>query len=195
VDARGWDDRYQSTDRLWSAEPNVFVADRLSGLKPGVGLDIASGEGRNAIWLAGLGWDMTAVDFSEVAIERGRGRSQEVDFVVADVLTWDPEREYDLIIVAYLQVVEDKLASLVKRSTSWLAPGGVLFLIGHDESNLEHGVGGPQYPEVLWRVDRIVEWLEGLELVEARVVDREVEVDDGVAVARDALVMARARPD
>ena len=195
MDARGWDDRYQSTDRLWSAEPNVFVADRLSGLTPGVGLDLASGEGRNAIWLAGLGWDMTAIDFSEVAIERGREHSHEVDFVVADVLTWEPEREYDLIMVAYLQVVEDKLASLVKRSTGWLAPGGVLFLVGHDESNLEHGVGGPQYPEVLWSVDRIVEWLDGLEVVEARVVDRGVEVDDGVAVARDALIMARARQD
>jgi SAM-dependent methyltransferase len=192
VDATDWDDRYRATDRLWSAEPNVFVADRLADLKPGVGLDLASGEGRNAIWLAERGWDMTAVDFSPVAVERGRAHSDDVEFIVADVLTWKPKQSYDLVVVAYLQLVTTDFEPLIRRSATWLTSGGELFLVGHDRTNIDHGVGGPQYPEVLWDVDEIVLWLEDLEILEAGVVEREVAVDHQVAVARDALIRARS---
>ena len=192
MEANDWDDRYRSTDRLWSAEPNTFVADRLSDREPGVGLDLASGEGRNAIWLAERGWEMTAVDFSSVAIERGRKHSAEVEFVVADVLNWQPERSYDLVLIAYLHLVLADFEPLIRRAATWLRRGGELFMVGHDRTNIEHGVGGPQYPEVLWEIEEILPWLEGLDIVEAGVVEREVEIDRGVALARDALIRARS---
>lgn len=188
----GWDERYRSTDRLWSAEPNVFVADRLSDHEPGVGLDLASGEGRNAIWLAERGWDMTAVDFSAVAAERGREHSDSVEFVVADVLTWEPDRLYDLVLIAYLHLDESEFEPLIRRAVEWLTTGGELFMVGHDRSNFELGVGGPPVPEVLWDVDRIISWMEALEIVEARVLEREVEGEE--RTARDALIRARAAP-
>jgi SAM-dependent methyltransferase len=191
LDAIDWDERYRATDRLWSAEPNVFVADRLGGMRPGRGLDLASGEGRNAIWLAGEGWDMTAVDFSEAAIERGRRISDEVRWVVADVRDWEPGDEYDLIVVAYLQLSIDELEPLVRRAVTWLAPGGELFMVGHERSNLEHGVGGPQVPEVLWDLEELVPWLDGLDILEAEIVEREVVGEAGSRVALDALVRAR----
>lgn len=192
MDVTGWDERYRSTDRLWSAEPNVFVADRLSDQEPGVGLDLASGEGRNAIWLAERGWDMTAVDFSAVAAERGREHSDDVEFVVADVLTWEPDRRFDLVLIAYLHLDETEFEPLIRRVTTWLKPDGELFMVGHDRSNLEHGVGGPPSPHVLWDVDRIVSWLEELEIIEAGVLEREVEGEEGTA--RDTLIRARAVP-
>jgi SAM-dependent methyltransferase len=191
MEATDWDDRYRATERLWSAEPNVFVEDRLADRKPGVGLDLASGEGRNAIWLAERGWEMTAVDFSPVAVERGRANSTGVEFVVGDVLTWNPDRSYDLVLIAYLHLPLADFEPLIRRAADWLQPGGELFMIGHDRTNIEHGVGGPQYPEVLWDVDEIVPWLEGLEVVEAGEVEREVEVDHGLAAAIDALIRAR----
>ena len=191
METTDWDDRYRATDRLWSAEPNTFVADRLAGREPGVGLDLASGEGRNAIWLAKRGWEMTAVDFSSVAIERGLGHSAEVEFVVADVLNWQPDRSYDLVLVAYLHLVLADFEPLIRRAATWLRPGGELFMVGHDRTNIEHGVGGPQYPEVLWEIEEILPWLDGLDIVEAGVVEREVEIDRGVALARDALIRAR----
>lgn len=193
MDAAGWDERYRSTQRLWSVEPNIYVSDRLADLEPGVGLDLASGEGRNAIWLAERGWDMTAVDFSAVGIERGRQHSDSVEFVVADVLDWEPGKLFDLVVVAYLHLGDDKLEPLINRMAAWLTPGGELFMIGHDRSNLEHGVGGPPLPDVLWDVDRIVSWLAGLEIIEAGVVKREVEGED--RPARDALIRARAAPE
>ena len=191
MDPATWDERYRQTDRLWSVEPNMFVADRLSPSKPGVGLDVASGEGRNAIWLASRGWKMTAVDFSEVAVERGRGASDEVEFVVADILTWEPPERYDLVLVAYLHLPQSEMRRVIERVASWLKPGGELFLIGHDESNIEDGHGGPQMPEILTSVESIVEWLPSLDLIEAQVVNRPVDTDEGRVFARDSLVRAR----
>jgi SAM-dependent methyltransferase len=191
VDAGDWDDRYRATDRLWSAEPNVFVADRLGSQRPGTGLDLASGEGRNAIWLAEQGWDMTAVDFSAAAIERGRAASDEVSWVVADIRTWEPDDVYHLVVIAYLQLSVEEFEPLIRRVVTWLTPGGELFMVGHDRSNIEHGVGGPQVPAVLWDVEEIVPWLNGLDILEAEIVEREVVGDDGPRVALDTLIRAR----
>jgi SAM-dependent methyltransferase len=190
VDASEWDERYRAADRLWSAEPNLFVADRLAHAKPGTGVDLAGGEGRNGIWLASLGWTMTIVDFSEAAIERGRNRAPDVEFVVADVLDWEPGRPVDLVLIAYLHLQADQFASVVGRSQEWLAPGGELFMIGHDRANPEEGYGGPQNPEILWDVDEVVDLIEG-EIVESLVVRRPVETPDGTVYALDTLVRAR----
>jgi SAM-dependent methyltransferase len=191
LDATGWDERYRATDRLWSAEPNVFVADRLGGVRPGRGLDLASGEGRNAIWLAGEGWDMTAVDFSEAAIERGRATSDEVTWVVADIRDWEPEDLFDLVVVAYLHLSLEDFERLIRRVVTWLAPSGELFMVGHDRRNLEKGVGGPQVPEVLWDIEEIVPWMDGLDILEAEIVERDVVGDNEPRTALDALIRAR----
>ena len=191
MDVAEWDERYRSHDHLWSVTPNLFVADRLSGMAPGRGLDLAAGEGRNAIWLASLGWEMTAVDFSEVAISKGKAQSEAVDFVVADVRTWETEQSFDLVLIAYLHLVPGDYEAIVRRARDWLAPGGELFLIGHDVSNPTDGWGGPQYPELLWDVSEVLGWLDGLVIVEAEVVNRPVDTDDGRKYARDTLVRAR----
>ena len=192
MESGSWDERYRATDRLWSVEPNLFVADRLGPVQPGVGLDLASGEGRNAIWLSQLGWTMTAVDFSEVAVERGRAASDTVDFVVGDILIWEPSVHFDLVLIAYLQLTEDLLGPVVEKASAWLKPDGEIFMIGHDRSNIEEGCGGPQVPEILWDVELIRSWLSRLTVIEAQVVRRPVATDDGVVFARDTLVRARA---
>jgi SAM-dependent methyltransferase len=193
VDAAEWDDRYRSHEHLWSVTPNLFVADRLASAKPGRGLDLACGEGRNAIWLASLGWEMTAVDFSGVAVSRGQAQSGDVEFIVADILTWEPNMPgYDLILLAYLHLIPAAFEQVVKKSIGWLASGGEIFLIGHDSSNIADGWGGPQYPEALWDVPDIVGWLEGMSIIEAEVVNRPVDTEEGRKYARDTLVRARA---
>lgn len=191
MDAEAWDERYRAADRLWSATPNMFVAERLTDVAPGVGLDLASGEGRNAIWLAERGWEMVAVDFSSVALERGRSLSDQVDFIEADVFSWEPDRPFDLILIAYLQVEAEPLAELVGRARGWLEPRGELFMVGHDISNLDEGVGGPQVPDLLWDLDLMLGWLGDLKTVEGGIVLRPVEVDGDIAHARDVLVRAR----
>ncbi|MDX1469390.1 MAG: class I SAM-dependent methyltransferase [Acidimicrobiia bacterium] len=191
-----WDEKYRSSaGSLWSFTPNLFVEDRLASRLPGAAVDLACGEGRNAVWLAEQGWSVTAVDFSPVAVERGRQRSEDVEFVVADILAWEPEGPVDLVLVAYLHIVEDEFRSLLTRANRWLSEDGEVFLIGHDRSNIEDGYGGPQVPEILWNVETIVGWLDGMEIVEAQVVRRPVEEDGETHIARDALIRARARLD
>jgi SAM-dependent methyltransferase len=192
MDAGDWDKRYREADRLWSATPNLFVEDRLRHAQPGHGLDLAAGEGRNALWLASIGWKMTAVDFSEVAVERGSSQSQDVEFIHADVLQWEPETALDLIVIAYLHLLPADFEKVVRRARDWLAPGGELFMIGHDSTNIEGGWGGPQYPEILWDVPGILDWLEGMAVIEAEVVRRPVDTADGRKYARDALIRVRA---
>lgn len=186
-----WDEKYRASDRLWSPEPNLFVADRLAHHVPGRGLDIAAGEGRNAAWLAGRGWDMTGVDFSPVAVERAREVAPEVSWQLADVTEWEPADQFDLVLVAYLQMVAEELEMVVRRAATWLDRGGELFLIGHDRTNLENGYGGPSREEVLWDLALMREWLGGLEIVEAQRVRRPVETPEGTKLARDTLVRAR----
>lgn len=189
-----WNERYRSVDRVWSTGPNLFVEDRLRGDQPGRGLDLAAGEGRNSVWLAEQGWEMTAVDFSDVAVEKGIEQKPGIEFIVADVLEWEPAGDFDLILIAYLHLRETDFEKIVRRSVQWLRPGGQIFLVGHHKSNIERGWGGPQYLEVLWDVELILGWLEGLMVVEAGVVRRPVETDEGPRFARDALIRARVSP-
>ncbi|HYO17285.1 MAG TPA: class I SAM-dependent methyltransferase [Dermatophilaceae bacterium] len=144
-DAPEWDARYAGSERVWSAAPNAWVAATIRDWFTGRALDLGAGEGRHSVWLAALGWQVTAVDFSAVGIERARQGAQEVgvevDWVVDDVRTWQPPRgaTFDLVLVSYLHLDGDVLA----RARGWLAPGGALVVIGHALRNLTEGVGGP----------------------------------------------------
>jgi SAM-dependent methyltransferase len=157
VQAADWDQRY-AENRQWSAEPNALVAELLAGLPPGDAVDLAAGEGRHALWLAGRGWRVTAVDFSGVGLDRGRGQpgADRVTWVHEDVLAWSaPERSQDLVLVAYLHLPEQETTALLIRAVGWLRPGGRLLVLGHDVENIAHGVGGPQEPSILHSVERL----------------------------------------
>ena len=111
-----WDRRYADSEFLWSAEPNRFVVQELSGLPPGKGLDLACGEGRNAVWLAERGWRVTAVDFSPVGLAKARRLADErevsVDWLLADLLDYQPAPDtYQLALVTYLQIPAEERAA------------------------------------------------------------------------------------
>jgi SAM-dependent methyltransferase len=155
--ATEWDRRY-AEQQQWSSGPNALVAELLTGLPPGDAVDLAAGEGRHALWLAGLGWRVTAVDFSAVGLARGRAQpgADRVSWVTADVLAWDaPGRSLDLVLVAYLHLPATEVSGLLTRAVGWLRPGGRLLVLGHDVENIAAGVGGPQDPAILHSVDRL----------------------------------------
>ena len=155
--AEEWDERY-AEQRQWSAEPNALVGALLTDLTPGAAVDLAAGEGRHGLWLAGRGWCVTAVDFSDVGLSRGRSQpgAGEVTWVTADVTAWATEPEsLDLVLVAYLHLAEADTIALLSRAVGWLRPGGRLLVLGHDVENITAGVGGPQEPAILHSVDRL----------------------------------------
>jgi ubiquinone/menaquinone biosynthesis C-methylase UbiE len=192
MDAEAWDERYAATELIWSAGPNQFVEAECADLTPGRALDLAAGEGRNALWLARNGWTVTAVDFSRVALEKGREVAGDVDveWVVGDALAWSRDAAYDLAIVAYLQLVADERGEAVRNAFTSLAPGGTLLVIAHDSSNLTEGHGGPQDAAVLYTAEDVLADLDGasFDVVRATRVERRVETEDGPATALDSLV-------
>ena len=189
-----WDRKYAETESLWSRGPNRFLVAEGADLPPGRVLDLACGEGRNALWLAELGWEATGVDFSEVAIGKARERASatgvDIEFVRADLLEYEPEHDrYDLVLVFYLQLPAAELRLVLERASAALAQGGTLLLVGHDLANVTEGVGGPSDPQVLYTPDDIVAALPDLEIERAERVLRDVIDADRPAI--DALVRAR----
>jgi SAM-dependent methyltransferase len=196
VKREDWDRRYAGAERLWSAKPNRFLVAEVEDLPPGRALDLACGEGQNAIWLAGLGWDVVGVDFSEIAIAKARARAERdgvaVELAVADLLDYEPEpTAYDLVLLLYLHLPPDERRLVLERASGALAPGGTLVLVGHDLLNMTEGVGGPSDPTIHFTPDEIAGELLGLEIEKAEHVYRDVAGEERPAI--DALVRARRR--
>lgn len=201
VDSSNWDARYAEASPLWSGGPDQPVIEAVRGRRPGRALDLASGEGRNALWLAERGWQVTAVDFSAVALSKaaekasssGPELSARLEWVHADLLTYRPDTaQYDLVLLVFLQAPERERKHVLRSAASALAPGGTLLVIAHHTDNLEHGVGGPQDPAVLYTQQDVVADLSecsGLETERAETVRREVAGASQPAL--DLLVITR----
>lgn len=189
-----WDERYASSGLVWSDEPNALAGSLLSTLTPGRALDVAAGEGRMALWLAGLGWQVTALDFSAVGLAKGRARAEElglhVDWKLADVTTEDlGVAAYDLVMVLYLHLPEHDIRDLLDRCAHTLAPGGHLLVLGHDKDNLLRGVGGPQDARLLYDTQLLAPPAE-LRVLRLEQVDR--PAPNGIAI--DTLLLAVRPP-
>ena len=195
MDQTAWDERYAGPELVWGLGPNCFVAEELAALPPGRAIDLGTGEGRNAIWLAERGFTVTAVDFSQVGLARAAGLAAErgvsVDWVHADLLDYQPAPgRYDLVLIAYIQLPADRLTALARAAASALAPGGTLLAIGHDRDNLTRGHGGPKDLSVLWTAETVTAGLGGLTVQQAGQMDRIVGTPDGDRTAIDTLVRA-----
>jgi SAM-dependent methyltransferase len=193
MDSAEWDQRYAQSDLVWTAEPNRFVVAEVQDLPPGRALDLGTGEGRNALWLAAKGWQVTAVDFSAAGLDKARhlaqARGLPVDWVLADVLDYQPETAaYQLVLLAYLQLAAASLDRVLRQGAHALVPGGTMLVVGHDVTNLTEGVGGPQDPALLHTPEAITRALSGLVVQRAERVKRPVGEDGHEAI--DTLVRA-----
>jgi SAM-dependent methyltransferase len=193
MESQDWNRKHGAGGLLFGAEPNRFLVAEAEGLDVGRALDVACGSGRNAVWLAGRGWKVTGVDFSDVALEQARAlaaeRGVEVDWVQADLLGWRPfDEAFDLVMVLYLQLPADQLEQALRRAAAGVAPGGTLLVVGHHSDNIDQGSGGPKDPRVLFTPEQVAGYLDGLRVEKAEAVLRPVE---GERDAIDALVRAR----
>ena len=195
MDREEWNERYGTDELVWRAEPNQFLVEEVERLTPGRALDLACGEGRNAVWLASQGWKVVGMDFSSAGLAKGRRmadeRGVEVTWVEADAVSWIPPRSgFDLVVLMYLQLPYDQRRAALGHAAAALAPRGVLLVVGHDATNPTEGFGGPQDPAVLYSAEDIVGDLDGLRIERAERVERQVDTPSGAAVALDALVRA-----
>lgn len=198
-DADGWDDRYRTSEFVWKTEPNQFLPSEVADLPPGRALDLACGEGRNAVWLATQGWDTTGVDFSDVGLRKAASLAEANDVVVewvhADATEWLPPPHFDLVVVFYLHLPAPQRSAAFGAAARALAPGGTLLVVGHDLLNLTDGVGGPPDPAVLYtpddvRADIARSGVSDLAVVRAERVRRSVDAHRSEVDAIDCLVRA-----
>lgn len=197
--AQEWDARY-AHGPVWTREPNVWVRREVEHLAPGRALDLAAGDGRHAVWLASLGWSVTAVDISAEGVRvgteltsraRATGLAGDVTWVVADArCAVVAPRSADLVVVAYLHLPADDLALALAHAADAVVPGGRAVVVGHDARNLAEGVGGPRDPAVLTSTSLVTGALtgRGLEVVRAEVAARAVDGSDRPAL--DTVVVA-----
>jgi SAM-dependent methyltransferase len=190
MDRQQWNERYAAQPILWDVDPDPFLGAEMAGARPGRALDLGAGEGRTALWLAQRGWDVTAVDFSDVALDRGRRRVEEagatgtVDWICADLTTLDPPAgPFDLVLVLFVHLPADDRRRLLRQAAAALAPGGIVLVVGYDTTHATEGEGGPRDPLILFSPDDIVADLDGLEIERAE----RLRVGDAV----DAVVRAR----
>lgn len=196
-----WNERYKTKELVWSADANQFVKAETSHLQPGRALDLAAGECRNAIWLAEQGWQIQAIDFSDVAIDKGRqlatarGIAHQINFEVADLCEYEPPANYyDLVLISYLHLPKAELNAILNKAANAVKPNGTFLLIAHDSSNLKSGYGGPQNPDILYSFNEVTPILgDQFQISKASVVQREIKIESGTKIAFDCLVHAKKR--
>lgn len=196
-----WDRRYAATESMWSAEANEFVVHYLSDLPAGSMLDIAGGEGRNALWFARRGWDVENIDFSQVALNKFLARAQVEGLsarCTATCVDAAQEPRYalspaDLAIMVYLQIPATDLRNAIVSAVQQLSPGGTFFGVWHARENLADGFGGPQSAEVLPTQDELRSAAEkaGLREIFITLANRHVTVENIDHTAIDVILTAK----
>ncbi len=181
-----WNERYSKAGYLFGTEPAQFLRDHPTYLTKGAtALAVADGEGRNSVHLASLGLRVTAMDGSDVAVEKARAlamaRKVDVDFHVGDILKWDwSAHQYDLVIGIFIQFVgaaqRHEIFTGMKRAVK---PGGVLMLHGYTPKQLEYGTGGPRRLENLYTAEMLQDEFADFEVQTLTAYEREVDEGAG----------------
>lgn len=197
-----WDERYRSGVTTWSGNPNPQLVEQVDGLEPGAALDVGSGDGADAIWLASRGWQVTGADVSTVALDlaaqragrAGRQIADRITWLQADFLAWDPApRLFDLVSAQFMHLPGPALESLHRRLAAAVRPGGTLLIVLHHPSDLATVPGRWGVEEMFRTPEQVVATLAAdWEVVVADAPRREAVDPDGQPVSvRDTLVRAR----
>ena len=199
LDAEGWDRLYSEKEWALSLEPSAILVDLVSPLEAGRAIDLGAGEGRNSSWLAERGWQVLAVDFSAVALEKAERRAERcglhAKFIVADLADFQPAaRAYDLVLSAYVHPEATKRAAMFALAAEAVAPGGHLLVLGLDLAGVRPGREERTEPERRYTPDRLAGAFPGMELVRCESVARELETEQGPVRTVDTVIWGR-RPD
>ena len=202
LSARVWDERYAGSDRVWSGNPNLRLVEQAAGLTPGRALDVACGEGADAIWLAEQGWTVTAVDVSPVALGKVREHAL-TRGVAVTTAAWDAlgddvpgaAEAFDLVTVSFLHVPVEDFAGIYRRIAAAVAPGGRLLVTAHHPHDVESGARRPHGDGLLFEPERVLTALDvdggGWEVEVADTPARTQDGPDGPLEVRDTFVRLR----
>ncbi len=151
-----WETRYAEEGLAYGEEPNVFLTEVADRVKPkGKVLVIGDGEGRNGVWLASKGFDVTSVDYSQVAIDKinafARQRDVKINTICTDLTEWDwPEAAFDVVVAIFVHFPPHQRRAMHHAMLRALKPGGLLILEAYHKDQLDYGTGGPPSLEMLY---------------------------------------------
>jgi SAM-dependent methyltransferase len=201
----GWERRYAAADPVWSGKVNPQLAAEASDLTPGRALDIGSGEGADAIWLASRGWSVTGLDFSRVALEKAAthaaraGVAERTDWRQVDVRTFDPASEpagerWELVTSQFMHLPDGGMVDLTRRLGGAVALGGTLLVVGHHPDDHATGLRQGRH-SFLFTPEDLMPALDPdvWEIEVAEVRSRTVTHDGRPMTVGDSVVRARRR--
>jgi SAM-dependent methyltransferase len=198
-----WDELYGHRTQIWSGRPNGQLVAEAQDLRPGRALDVGCGEGADAAWLALRGWDVLAIDVSEVALSRARARAAQLDARVAARITWrqvdllaTPQlpTDFDLVSIQFMHLPEPERARVFGQLATLVAPGGTLLIVGHDPSDLHTDVGRPTEPEIFYTAQQVADSLDdSWDVVACESRPRVTRTEDGAAHAISDAVLRAVR--
>jgi len=200
-DAAFWDERYSSSDSLWSGHVNAVVRDEVEGLEPGRAIDVGCSEGGDALWLASRGWTVLGVDVSQVAVDRAAARAAEVGlaaaatFEVRDLMAWTPPASsYDLVSVSFVHLPADDRRTVYAGLAAAVAVGGTFLVAAHHPSDIGV-VPRPPYPDLFFTPEDLVADLQAgegeWEIVTAEARPRSATHDGHDVTIADTVLRAR----
>jgi SAM-dependent methyltransferase len=158
-----WNERYGAAERVWSGDPNPQLVDRVSGLHPGRALEVGCGEGADAIWLAQQGWEVTALDVSQTALDKAAAHAAQAGVAIAwqqvDLDGWTGKPgAFDLVSAQFMYLDQPGLSTLYRALGASVARGGTLLLVGHHPIDPRHG--DHDFPDVRWTPEDAASWLD-----------------------------------
>jgi SAM-dependent methyltransferase len=205
-DEQFWEERYRSHGAVWSGRPNPTIVAETTELTPGAALDVGSGEGADAIWLASRGWQVTAVDFSTTALQRGAAHADalgadvagRIRWVHADLTTWAPaEGPFDLVSAQFLHLPAAQRQALFAKLATMVAPGGSLLIVGHHPSDLQTTMPRPPIPDLFFTAEQVADSLDPdqWDVLVADARPRHASDPEGQEITiHDSVLRARKRP-
>jgi SAM-dependent methyltransferase len=168
-DRNFWERRWSQALREGAQRPpNAYLLAEAADLRPGLALDAGAGHGSESLWLAARGWQVTAVDFSAVALDHARSRAESlgadvaerIEWIEGDLVTWTPPPDhYDLVICLYVHVA-GSVPETVRRLAAGVAIGGTMLLVGHRPVDPATGAPTPAAGQVQVSVETAVAALD-----------------------------------
>lgn len=177
-----WDERYSSDEYVYGTEPNHFLKQHYSLIPQGRVLCLAEGEGRNAVFLAAKGYEVTAVDSSKVGLDKARkladSRGVQLDLVHADLADFDLGRnQWQGIVSIFCHLPPELRRRVYEQVPAALGRDGVFLLEAYTPRQLDYATGGPPERSLLVEPDDLRDELDGLDI--QRLAETEREVREG----------------
>lgn len=206
TEREGWEERYRARPSIWSGRPNPQLVAEATGLAPGRALDVGSGEGADAIWLAERGWQVTAVDISATALERAATNAAAAGEPIAARLEWVradlrdhplPAGTYDLVSSQFMHLPGADRQKVFARLAGAVAPGGILLIVGHHPADLRTSAHRMHFPDMMFTAEQAASILEPDDwdlLASDSRPRRTVDPEGNEVTIHDAVLVARRRP-